>query len=554
MQGPKILDRYQPIEVKGEGGGGKVEICWDTRIQRRVAIKRMPIIHEQAGGIIPGLAEARTGAMLSRPSIVSVYDFDIEGDEALLIMEAIDGPTLAQILHDTPPGSFDLDVAAAIISSIGDAIEFAHENQVLHLDVKPDNILVNQNGAPKISDFGISELADAQGFRKASGGTIGYMPPEQMNGKDLDERTDEFALAAVAYEILTGIQPFAARSLDASAKKIEQFDIMPPSHVRSDLDPGVDDVLFAALSANPDDRYNTVGDFLDALTPYLGNPAQGGRRLREIVQIDDEQDLFELPKEPRSSIFDSISPKLSLILGRVVAALLSWWVSSSALFNVPLLSTEAAMLISLLPAVGAIVKPPYGALLALLVNGVSLFIGIQFAPILGSIAIIAAIAWVIFFGHEGTADTNCALVVSPLSFVGFAPLAVMIAAFCLSPKRALGAAAIQAIILLSVGINTGPELLGGTIANVSTWVMVVAWLLSAFIMSVLCARRSRVLAMIGIACAGATLIIAQCIGLTISNGVFVGPSGTWTITTVLSCITMCVVVFLAMTKHDEGEL
>ena len=138
MQGPLILDRYRPIEVKGEGGSGKVEICWD---------KRMPISSEWANGSIPGLAEARTGAMLSRPSIVSVYDFDTVDNEAFLIMEAIEGPSLAQIIDDTPPATFDLDIAAAIVLAVGDAIEFAHENQVLHLDINPDNILVNRNGA-----------------------------------------------------------------------------------------------------------------------------------------------------------------------------------------------------------------------------------------------------------------------------------------------------------------------------------------------------------------------------------------------------------------------
>ena len=125
MQGPLILDRYRPIEVKGEGGSGRVEICWDTRIQLRVAIKRMPISNAQANGVVTGLSEARTGAMLSRPSIVSVYDFDRVDDEAFLIMEAIEGPSLAQIIHDTPAGSFDLDIAAAIILAVGDAVGVA---------------------------------------------------------------------------------------------------------------------------------------------------------------------------------------------------------------------------------------------------------------------------------------------------------------------------------------------------------------------------------------------------------------------------------------------
>ena len=553
MQGPLILDRYRPIEVKGEGGSGKVEICWDTRIQRRVAIKRMPISSEWANGSIPGLAEARTGAMLSRPSIVSVYDFDTVDNEAFLIMEAIEGPSLAQIIDDTPPATFDLDIAAAIVLAVGDAIEFAHENQVLHLDIKPDNILVNRNGACKVSDFGVSELADAQGFRKASGGTIGYMPPEQMNGHELDERTDEFALAAVTYEILTGKRPFAARSLDASAKLIQKFDIAPASSLRTDLDPGIDSVLFTALSPDPDDRYDSVEEFLAALMPYLGNPARGSRRLREIVQVDDEVVEEESYVPPKRSILDHISPRLNLVLGRVIAAALCWWLSTSALFNVTMLDTNVAMLVALLPTVAAVVKPPFGALLAMLVNGASLFLCSAPMPALGIAAIAAAAGWVILFGREGVADTNCALIISPLGLVGFAPLAPMIAGYCLPPVRALGAAVIQVILMLTVGRNTGPELLFGSITSIPTWIMICAWIVSAVLMSLLCSRETRILSILGAVCAACVLLVAQGIGMWVLTGIFTGPSGTWTITTVLACVAMCVVGVLRSSVRHKGE-
>lgn len=553
MQGPLILDRYRPIEVKGEGGSGKVEICWDTRIQRRVAIKRMPISSEWANGSIPGLAEARTGAMLSRPSIVSVYDFDTVDNEAFLIMEAIEGPSLAQIIDDTPPATFDLDIAAAIVLAVGDAIEFAHENQVLHLDIKPDNILVNRNGACKVSDFGVSELADAQGFRKASGGTIGYMPPEQMNGHELDERTDEFALAVVTYEILTGKRPFAARSLDASAKLIQKFDIAPASSLRTDLDPGIDSVLFTALSPDPDDRYDSVEEFLAALMPYLGNPARGSRRLREIVQVDDEVVEEESYVPPKRSILDHVSPRLNLVLGRVIAAALCWWLSTSALFNVTMLDTNVAMLVALLPAVAAVVKPPLGALLAMLVNGASLFLCSVPMPALGIAAIAAAAGWVILFGREGVADTNCALIISPLGLVGFAPLAPMIAGYCLPPVRALGAAVIQVILMLTVGRNTGPELLFGSITSIPTWIMICAWIVSAVLMSLLCSRETRMLSILGAVCAACVLLVAQGIGMWVLTGIFTGPSGTWTITTVLACVAMCVVGVLRSSVRHKGE-
>lgn len=549
-----ILDRYKPIEVKGEGGSGKVELCWDTRIQRRVAIKRMPLSRKKVDGTISGLAEARTGAMLSRPSIVSVYDFDTTEDEALLIMEAIEGPSLRQIIEDTPPTSFDLDIAAAILAAVGDAIEFAHENQVLHLDIKPDNILINRNGACKVTDFGVAELADAQGFRRASGGTIGYMPPEQMAGHELDERTDEFALAAVAYEILTGTKPFAGKSLNESAQRIKSHDLVPVSRLRDDVDPSVDDVLFAALSGNPDHRYGSVDEFLRALMPYLGSAARGSKRLREIVQVDDEVVVEEPVKKRKRSFFDYVSPHLGLVLGRVVAALLCWEVSSSALFAIPQLNAATAMIIALLPAVAGAVKPPFGAFIALLVNGISLFLAAAPMPLLGVVCVVIAIAWVFMFGKESTADANCALSISPLSAIGFAPLAPLLAGSFLTPKRAVGAAVVQVLLMLAVGQNTGPELLFGGIASPATWVMIIGWIIAVFVMSLISLRETRILFLVGTVVASCILLATQSIGLMVLTGEFTGPSSTWALTTIIACIAMCIVNVLRTSDHQRGEM
>ena len=170
MPGPLILDRYRPLETSGKGGSGTVQICWDTRIQRRVAIKRNAIPNSTEDGQIPGLAEARTGAMLKHPNIVSVIDFETSGQEAFLIMEAIDGPTLSHVIDNTHKGELDLDIIAAVTHAVGEALDFAHENAVLHLDIKPDNILIEQSGRIKVTDFGISELSHSQGFNQATGG------------------------------------------------------------------------------------------------------------------------------------------------------------------------------------------------------------------------------------------------------------------------------------------------------------------------------------------------------------------------------------------------
>ena len=165
MARPLILDRYRPIATSGVGGTGIVQIAWDTRIQRRVAIKRLPLGNDPAVAS-RGLAEARTAAMLSHPTIVSVLDFEIEGAEALLIMEYVDGMTLAQVM-DAVDGPLSLDVTAHVVHAVADALSYAHENQVLHLDIKPENILISRDGLVKVSDFGLATLADSEGFAAA---------------------------------------------------------------------------------------------------------------------------------------------------------------------------------------------------------------------------------------------------------------------------------------------------------------------------------------------------------------------------------------------------
>lgn len=553
MQGPLLLDRYRPIEVKGEGGSGTVELCWDTRIQRRVAIKRMPISSVDANGVVAGLAEARTGAMLNRPSIVSVYDFDATDTEAFLIMEAIEGPTLSQLIRDTPPATFDLDIAAAILTAVGDAICFAHENQVLHLDIKPDNILITRSGACKVSDFGVAELAGASGFGEASGGTIGYMPPEQMHREALDERCDEFSFAVVAYEILTGKCPFAAKTLDASTKLIKASNIAAPSDLRGDLDPGIDNVLFAALSPRREDRYDDVDDFLDALMPYLGNAAQGAKRLHEIASAEEEDDEEERYASAVEGLWGRVPPRLATIAGRIISAALCWWVATSALVGIPALSFTTAALIALLPALGAAVKPPFGTLIALAMCGIATLLNPVGSPVAGAVILGIAVIWIILFGKEGTADANCALIVSPLELIGFTPLAPLLAGFCLPPKRALGAVLVQTALMLAPVNMTSVKLPLGGVTSVQTWIIIIAWVLSAILMSLLCSRQTRLSSVLGSILAACILLAAKSVALRFAMGIWMAPDIAWTVSTALACVIMCIVTALGATVRYKGE-
>ena len=231
---------------------------------------------------IPGLDEARTAAMLSDPSIVAVYDFEIQDSTAYLIMEYVEGMTLTELLRDHDD-RLTLDVVAAVFEAVAHALEVAHENGVLHLDIKPDNILINASGQVKVTDFGLATLADAQGFGVAGGGTIGYMPLEQMRQENLDARCDEWALASVTYEMLAGENPFLAPNLFQAQEAIEDGELVLPSLCWDNLDPAADDPIFYALDPEREERYETVADFAEELSPFLGDPTKGRAELADIV-------------------------------------------------------------------------------------------------------------------------------------------------------------------------------------------------------------------------------------------------------------------------------
>ncbi|MFR5000408.1 MAG: serine/threonine-protein kinase [Slackia sp.] len=283
-----ILNRYRPLDVAGKGGYGTVQVAWDMRIQRRVAIKclRLDTLGTAATPStprdIPGLDEARTAAMLSDPCIVGVYDFEVEGPMAYLIMEYMDGITLTELMR-LARGPLPLDVLTCVFESVAHAIEVAHENQVLHLDIKPDNVLINRQGQVKVADFGLAQLSHEAGFGQAAGGTIGYMPLEQMRLEAPDVRTDEWALAALTYQMLTGDNPFLARDLAGAERAIEEAEIVIPSLARGDVGEEVDEAVFGALAIDRADRFESVTLFAEAMMPHLGDARRGAKELAVIV-------------------------------------------------------------------------------------------------------------------------------------------------------------------------------------------------------------------------------------------------------------------------------
>lgn len=240
---------------------------------------------------IPGLEEARTAAHLNDANIVTVYDCVVDGHMAYVIMEYVEGKTLARIMRELD-NDITLDMVTSVFLSVSHALEVAHKAGVLHLDIKPENVVINRDGVVKVTDFGLSTLMDASGQGTTGGGTIGYMPLEQMRQQPLDVRTDEWALASLTYEMLSGVNPFRARTLEGAEAAILNAELVLPS-LCWDIDESVDDIMFIALDPDLDQRYPNVSDFAEDLSPFLGDAKDGKKQLAEVVASSPALDMGE---------------------------------------------------------------------------------------------------------------------------------------------------------------------------------------------------------------------------------------------------------------------
>ena len=338
-----LLGRYRVLARRGTGGFGTVCTCWDTRLQRRVAIKRMPLVDNSADGIGAStvdevLAEARTACLLAHPNIVSVIDFELDAGYAYLIMEYVDGLNLAELLARVEGGRLTHEECAHILSSCARALAYAHENRVLHMDIKPTNIMIDRMGTVKVADLGMAELGAAAGYGGARGGTVGYMPPEQIEGMLVDERADVFSLASVLWQALTGKNPFIAASAGASLEKIRRGPRIGKD--ASDLDLDIEDALVRALAPTASDRTSSVDELACELVPKLGDPAEGQASLAELIEQSEKDDQADEGEWGRAHLpFHLRMPQAWAVVERALPALA---VASFAVAALPGLSRSGS--------------------------------------------------------------------------------------------------------------------------------------------------------------------------------------------------------------------
>ena len=260
--------RYRQNQVLAHGGMATVELALDTELDRPVAIKRLAE-HLAANDEFKQrfVREARLAARLSHPNIVGVYDVGEEGGLPFIVMEYVEGETVADLLRHR--GRLEPDEAVALALQACAGLEAAHQAGLVHRDVKPQNLLVTPGGTLKVADFGIARSLDGTQVTQAGTvlGTAGYLAPEQAAGETVTAAADVYALGAVLYELLTGRPPYVADSLAELAARQRKGSISPVRELAPEVPSATEDAVMHSLARDPAYRPPSAAALAGELRP-----------------------------------------------------------------------------------------------------------------------------------------------------------------------------------------------------------------------------------------------------------------------------------------------
>ncbi len=307
MKGQKINDRYQIIKSIGEGGMANVYLAYDTILDRDVAVKilRGDLSNDEKF-VRRFQREALNASSLSHPNIVEVYDVGEDNGQYFIVMEYIEGKNLKDLLRKR--GKLTTTEVVDIMSQIADGLSVAHDSYIIHRDIKPQNIMILENGMVKITDFGIAMAMNATQLTQTNSvmGSVHYLPPEQASGKGATLKSDIYSMGILMYELLTGSLPYKGdNAVEIALKHLKE----PLPSIREqlpDLPQSVENVIMKSAAKNPKNRYNDAREMFEDLKTCLDESRLNEEKYEyEYPELDgDGKKLAKADPDPDEEVND----------------------------------------------------------------------------------------------------------------------------------------------------------------------------------------------------------------------------------------------------------
>lgn len=299
-RGQKINDRYQIIRLIGEGGMANVYLAHDTILDRDVAVK---ILRGDLAGdekfVKKFQREAISASSLNHPNIVELYDVGEDNGEYFIVMEYVEGKTLKSLIKKR--GALTLPEVVDIMLQLTSAIAHAHDSYIIHRDIKPQNVLILDNGMVKITDFGIATALNNHELTETNSimGSVHYLPPEQANGNGATVKSDIYSLGILMFELLTGRVPFKGDNAVEIAIKQMKTPIPSVRKYNEDIPQSVENVILRACAKNPKNRYDSAREMHDDLKTVLSPEREDEEKW---VYLYPENELEETKKLSREEL------------------------------------------------------------------------------------------------------------------------------------------------------------------------------------------------------------------------------------------------------------